>query len=189
MLRKLSAGEAAVEMDGATFLDRMIEGTPFWPKRTIPGWPGEVRIRPLGRGLEQACHVAALKWAKREGIDPDQGAGKELYEERAAQLILYEALVTGDSDPAHPEAAKPLARDVDEFINHPALTDAVITFFWREYNDVKMRCSPDIEDLSEELINELVAEIKKNQCRTLVELLPRRHVEDLAISTALRVPD
>ena len=74
-LRKLTPGEAAVEMDGATFLDRMIEGKPYWPKRQIPGWPGEVRIRPLSRGAEQECHVRAMAWANDQGLDTSARIG------------------------------------------------------------------------------------------------------------------
>jgi len=170
-------GIAAVEAEGA-YLERMLGETQIWPEITIPGWSEPVRIRPLGRGTEQDCHVQAARWVKGSGLDIDQGVGKELYGERAAALILYRALVTIDSDASKPKAAKPLSESFERFIDHPSISDIFLSFAWDEYESVKRRCSPYIEDLPVAVRAELVAELKKNPAGMSFSSLPRNWLED-----------
>lgn len=176
-------GIAAVEAEGS-YLERMLNQTQIWPEIQVPGWEERVRIRPLGRGVEQECHIDAARWVKAKGLDPDTGNGKELYGERAAALILYRALVTFDSDPAKPSAAKPLSESFDKFINHPSISDIFISFAWDEYERVKTQCSPYIEDLPVKARAEIVAELKKNPNGTSLSHLPRGWLESCLRSMA-----
>jgi len=184
-----TAGEAALEEEGA-YLDRMLDGRLIWPKREIPGWPEAIRIRPLGRGVEQQHQIAALKWAGRQGIDTAQAPGKDIFEERAAVLILYQALITSDSVPPcdqYPDGLiKPLAKDFDSFYNHPNVSDVFIGLAWQEYEDVKRAVSPWIEDLPDRVIDEIVAEIKKNPHTTALERFTRPWLETLVRSLVSR---
>jgi len=176
-------GIAAVEADGS-YLERMLTETQIWPEITIPGWAEPVRIRPLGRGVEQQCHAKAARWVKGLGFsidkpkDTENAPGHEMYGERAAALILYEALVTADSNPNNPRAAKPLAETFEVFINHPSISDTFLSYAWDEYENAKRACSPYIEDLPVAVRAEIVEGLKKNPTGMSFSELPRNWLED-----------
>ena len=182
---KVDPGVAAVEAEGS-YLERMLDQTQLWPMVEIPGWDEQVRIRPLGRGVEQSCHAKAAQWVKAQGISPDpvsfiggegQGVGYQMYGERAAALILYQALVTADSDPANPKAAKPLAESFDRFLDHPSISDIFLQFAWNEYERVKQQCSPYLDDIPVGRREALIAELKKNPHAVDLSALPRNWLE------------
>lgn len=183
-------GDAQIEEEGA-YLDRMLDGKLIWPKREIPGWPEQIRIRPLGRGVEQRHQIAAAKWCKAQGLDTSEGAGKDIYEERAAVLTLFDALLTADSEPPgdkYPEGLiKRLARDFDHFYDHPNVTDIFINLAWREYEDVKRCASPWIEDLPEAMVNDLVEQLKKNPRGIALDHFTRPWLLTLVTSMASRL--
>jgi hypothetical protein len=162
-----------------SYLDQMLKGKAIWPKRTLPGWPNPIRIRPLGRGTELECHGKAQSYVTHKGLDLSIEANKNLADELSALMILYEAIVTVDSTIENVER---IASSFEQFQEHPALNDSAITFLWKEYEDIKGRLSPSFDNLPQEVQLELLAELKKNPTPTSMEHLPRRWIEALLIS-------
>jgi hypothetical protein len=177
-IKMLDPGSMKQDIEGS-YLDQMLEGKPIWPKREIRGWPHPIRIRPLGRGVELGCYTNAQSHVTKSGLDLSVEANKDLADELATLMILYEAILTEDSTPENIER---IASSFEQFQNHPAINETTMVYLWNEYKDIKNALAPDYDDLPKDAQLELLAELKKNPTRTSLEHLPRRWIEDLLIS-------
>jgi len=163
-------GYAAVVMEGSLF-ERMLDGEPLWPEVELPGWDEPIRIRPLSRAQELACHARAQKFvASSLGLDLNVKTNQDIADEYASLYILYEALVTADSTP---NLVKQLHESFQKFVDSPILTDVTRDLLFREYTQAKLRQSAQLETLPDNVRDELIVELKKNPQSTSLDRLPQ----------------
>lgn len=133
-------------------LEKLKAGTDNKKTIAFPGTDTKVVIRPLSEAERQAAHFATELYFRNKGIDVTMST-VEAYEAEKTIQLLYRAV----SD----EEGNPLAVTVRRFAE--LLTINEKNTLVDEYMAHERDSSPNPETLSEEEIDEILKDLKKNQ--------------------------
>jgi tRNA(Met) C34 N-acetyltransferase TmcA len=133
-------------------LERLKAGTDNRKTIPFPGTDTKVVIRPLSEAERQAAHFATEQHFRNKGIDVTMST-VEAYEAEKTIQLLYKAV----SD----EEGNSLAATVRRFAE--LLTINEKNALVDEYMAHEMDSSPNPETLSEEEVDEILEDLKKNQ--------------------------
>lgn len=123
-------------------------------KKTInfPGTAGEVVLRVLSEAERQAAAFATEKRFEVMKIDPSLMTA-DVYESEKTTQLLFRAL----EDPEKEGGA--IASNIDEFREMITLDEKDIIV--DEYTALEQECSPALDSMSEEAVDELLESLKK----------------------------
>ncbi len=135
------------------FLDELKQNSEACKVVKFPGTDIDVKLRLLSNGEMQAAVFATEKLFKVNDLVCNMGT-VDAYEDDKTTQILYRALSTCDTE------AKPLAATVDAFRN--SISKDVKDMLAEEYSALESDHKPRIDELSEDEVNSLIEEVKKN---------------------------
>ena len=136
-----------------SLLERLKSGTGNLKTIKFPGTEDDVMLKILSNAELQAAHFAAERLFKRLEIDTSMTTIDAYEDEKTAQ-ILFRAL----RDPEDP--SKGMANTIDEFKKLLTRTEKEVLV--DEYSSFESECSPQVTQIGEQELEQLIEEIKKN---------------------------
>jgi hypothetical protein len=136
-----------------SLLEQLKAGTKNVKTISFPGTDQDVVLRILSNGELQAAHFAAERLFKRADIAPSMTT-IDAYEDEKTTQILFRALRNPE------DTSQGIAGSVDEF--RSLLNRQEKDILVDEYNAFEGECSPQVAEMSEQEVERLIEEVKKN---------------------------